>query len=113
MPASADTTATVQDAGGVINNNGISITIAQPFIHGGVATIDGGLVFNGSATTTLSGANAYNGPTVVNVGTLALSNASGNNIASSGSVRIAGGATLDSPACLLAHSLWAARPPKR
>ncbi len=37
------TTATVQDAGGIIDNNNNAITIAQALLHGGVAATDGGL----------------------------------------------------------------------
>ena len=84
---SATTTATVQDAGGVINNNGASITISQPLIHGGISTTDGGMVFQGSGTTTLSGANAYNGGTIVNAGTLTISG-SGTLGATTGTLRV-------------------------
>ncbi|MBN8460059.1 MAG: autotransporter-associated beta strand repeat-containing protein [Verrucomicrobia bacterium] len=70
------TSATVQDAGGIIDNNGNNITIGQVLAHGGTAATDGGLVFKGTATTTLSNANTFNGGILVKQGTLVLSNAS-------------------------------------
>ncbi len=64
----------VDAAGGIIDNNAFSITIAQPLIHnsGLGATPDGGLVFKGAGTTALNGVNTYNGGTVVNSGTLTI-----------------------------------------
>ena len=65
------TAATVEDAGGIIDNGGYAITIGQALAHGGVSATDGGLVLQGSGTTTLSGANSYNGTTSINAGTVA------------------------------------------
>lgn len=68
---SATAGANVQEAGGIIDNGGFAITIAQALKHGGVAATDGGLVFKGNGTTTLTGAISYTGPTKVAAGTLA------------------------------------------
>ena len=67
---------TIQDVLGTNNGQTVGLTVA-------------------AGTLTLSGTNTYSGPTQVIGGTLALSNASGNNIAATGSIRIAGGATLN------------------
>jgi hypothetical protein len=55
----------------------------------------GDLNFNGPGELTLAANNSYAGATNVNVGTLALSHASSNNIASSDTIRVASGAFLD------------------
>ena len=62
----------VQDSGGIIDNDGHAITITKPLLHGGVADTDGGLVFKGAGTTTLGGVNTYTGPTTIEAGTLAM-----------------------------------------
>ena len=56
---------------------------------------NGGVTKSGSGTWILGGNNTYTGPMYVNSGTLALSNASGNNIPNSPAIKIASGATLD------------------
>jgi autotransporter-associated beta strand protein len=66
------TSANVLGNTSTIDNGGFGITIAQPLLHGGSAAIDGGLVFQGSGTTTLSVANSYTGATTVTAGTLAI-----------------------------------------
>ncbi len=63
-------TASVQAAGGIIDNGGFTITLAQALLHGGTATLDGGLIFQDSGTTTLSGTSTYTGITNVNAGVL-------------------------------------------
>lgn len=81
LPANTFSTtagANVQEAGGIIDNGGYAITIAQALKHGGVAATDGGLIFKGSGTTTLTGAVSYTGPTVVAGGTLAGTTTLGN-----------------------------------
>ena len=57
------------------------------------ANTSGGLAFQGSGTTTLSGANTYTGTTTINAGTLALGSAA--SIASSRNISVAGGAVLN------------------
>ncbi len=66
------TSATVQNAGGIIDNSGFAIGIGQALLHGGSNATDGGMVFNGTGVTTLTRrrANSYNGNTTVNNGTL-------------------------------------------
>jgi len=60
----------------------------------GVISGSGALVKGNTGTLTLSGANTYSGNTSVSAGTLALSSAD-SNIASSSSIDVASGATLD------------------
>ena len=64
------TAAIVEESGGVIDNRGFAITIAQNLQSGGINPVDGGLLFQGAGTTTLSGTNTYNGGTTVIGGTL-------------------------------------------
>ena len=64
------TDASVEELGGVINNGGFAITIAQGMQTGGINPVDGGLLFLGAGTTTLSGTSTYNGGTTVIGGTL-------------------------------------------
>jgi fibronectin-binding autotransporter adhesin len=67
------TTAQVRDGGAVIDSNGLNVTISQDLIHSGIGgdnATDGGLTKNGAGTLTLSGANSYNGTTIVAQGTL-------------------------------------------
>ncbi len=88
--------ATVQDAGGVINNSGFNITIGQGFAHGGVASTDGGLILQGAGVTALGGTSTFNGGVTVNSGTLQVTNTSG-SATGSGAVNVGtsgGGATL-------------------
>jgi autotransporter-associated beta strand protein len=68
LQAGAFTNARVLDAGGIIDNGGLAITINQVLSHGGVADTDGGLVIKGTGITTLGGGNTYNGATTVNAG---------------------------------------------
>lgn len=53
----------------------------------------GGLIKNGAATVTLTGANTYTGGTTINSGTLAIG--AGGSLASTGAVNLAGAGTLD------------------
>ncbi len=58
---------------------------------GGAISGNGGLTKEGSNTLTLTGTNAYGGPTAVNAGTLVIN---GNNGGATGTVTVASGATL-------------------
>jgi autotransporter-associated beta strand protein len=74
-------TANVQAGGAKFDTNNFAITIKQPLIHDPAlgATLDGGLTKNGLGTLTLApvaGPNTYTGPTTVNLGTLAVSGTS-------------------------------------
>jgi len=97
--------------GSTIDNNGHNITIGQALLTGASSAgqtagsnapsggIDGGLTFADTgattATTTLTGANTYNGGTTITGNlTLVSANASGLG-ASTGSLNINGGGTLD------------------
>lgn len=84
--------ANVQEAGGIIDNGGYAITIAQALKHGGVAAMDGGLVFKGSGTTSLTGAVSYTGPTNVASGTLG-GNITLGNVFVANSGKLEGGAS--------------------
>jgi fibronectin-binding autotransporter adhesin len=89
-PFQPGSTVNVLSGGALINNNGFNITIAQPLANGGGP--DGGLTSLGSGSLTLTGANTYNGNTVINGGRLALSGSASINTAS---IVVAGGATFD------------------
>jgi fibronectin-binding autotransporter adhesin len=77
--------------GGVIGSSGTGAILTG----GGSATAVINLTKIGSGTLTLTGANNYTGTTRVNAGTLTLSSATSNNIATSPSVIVASGATLN------------------
>ena len=66
------TSANVMGNTSTIDNGGFDITIAQSLLHGGSAATDGGLIFQGSGTTTLNVSNSYTGATTVKSGTLAI-----------------------------------------
>jgi autotransporter-associated beta strand protein len=61
--------------GSAIDNGGFAVTIAHALVHGGSSSPDGGMTFQGSGTTTLTGSNTYTGPTTVAAGKLLLTNA--------------------------------------
>jgi autotransporter-associated beta strand protein len=85
-------TANVRNGGGTISNNGTNITIGQALVHSTISgdnATDGGLIFQGSGTTTLSGANTYTGATTINAGTLAIGAA--NRIADTSAMVLGGG----------------------
>jgi len=66
-------TANVMAGGGIIDNNTFNISIGQNLLNGGGT--DGGMVFKGSGTTTLTGTSTYNGGTTINAGTLNVNSA--------------------------------------
>ncbi|NDD67761.1 hypothetical protein EBZ35_08980, partial [bacterium] len=74
----------------LIDTNGQSVTYANSIDSTNV----GGLTKNGSGTLILSGSNAYNGTTTVNVGTLQISNSNALGLNATGTI-VSSGATLD------------------
>jgi autotransporter-associated beta strand protein len=66
--------ANVTARGAIIDDNGHSVTIAQPLIHDPAlgATPDGGVVKSGIGVVTLSGTSTYTGGTTIHAGTLRL-----------------------------------------
>ena len=95
LPAFTVSSNIVQAGAAIINDGGFAITIAAPLIHDpALGTInDGGLSKLGAGTLTLSGANTFIGPTLINAGTLAL--AGSGSIANSTNIGVAAGAVLD------------------
>jgi len=74
--------ANVRNGGAVIDTNGCNITLSQVLAHSNIsgdAAIDGGLTLTDTAaskgTLTLTGANTFTGPTIVNQGTLRIATA--------------------------------------
>ncbi len=83
------TTAQVRNGGAIIDTQSFAVSIAQSFVHSGVAgdnATDGGLTKNGTGTLTLGGTNTYTGLTTINQGTLLVSG----SISGSTSVATAG-----------------------
>jgi autotransporter-associated beta strand protein len=70
---------TVKAAGAVVDSLTNAITIAEPMQHDGAlgSIPDGGLAKLGAGTLTLSAANTFTGPTVVNNGTLVVNGSLG------------------------------------
>lgn len=85
------TNATVLAGGAFIDDGGFSITIAKGLASG--AAVDGGLTKSGSGTLTLTGSNAYNGPTTILAGTLAFGSSAA--LAPASNVIISAGSRLD------------------
>jgi fibronectin-binding autotransporter adhesin len=87
--------ANVRDGGAIIDTNGFNSTITQALAHsniGGDAATDGGLTKNGAGLLILSGANTYNGGTIINAGTLQFGATS---VPSTGAISIQSGGTLN------------------
>lgn len=83
--------ANVRNGGALIDTAGFSIMIGQALEHsniGGDAETDGGLAKNGAGALVLTNASTYNGPTVVNAGSLWI-----NGSLSTGAVSVAGAAS--------------------
>jgi autotransporter-associated beta strand protein len=95
LPALSGLTVNVQTGGARVDDNGFAITIAAPLPHDPAlgAILDGGFTKLGAGTLTLSSANTFTGPTLVNAGTLVL--ASSGSIAASANIGVAAGAVFD------------------
>jgi autotransporter-associated beta strand protein len=79
--------ANVQNGGAVIDTNGYNITIGQALLDAGT----GGLTKQGAGTLTLSGANTYDGSTLVSAGTLFVTGSLGSSPVTVGSGAAIGG----------------------
>lgn len=88
-------TAIVQTGGAVIDDGGNAITVGELLQHDSTLAgdLDGGLTKLNTGTLTLTNVNTYNGNTLVNAGTLALSGVG--SIFNSDNITVAVGATLD------------------
>jgi autotransporter-associated beta strand protein len=89
-------TANVKAGGAIVTNDtGIVATFNDPLLHDPAlgASADGGLVKKGAGTMILTGTNTYTGNTVINAGTLALTN--NGSISNSPIIIVAGGAMFD------------------
>jgi autotransporter-associated beta strand protein len=69
------TVVNVSSGGAIFDSAGFNITVSQPMPNNG-GDGSGGLTKNGLGTLTLTGANSYAGPTVVNAGTLVVGTSS-------------------------------------
>jgi fibronectin-binding autotransporter adhesin len=88
------TAAYVRNGGAIVDDGGFTISIDQALLHSAIAgdnAADGGLTKLGTGTLTLSAVNTYNGTTLINAGTLAVSG----SINNSTNITIGSGAILD------------------
>ncbi len=91
IPSSSSFTVAVQAAGGIIDNNSFAISIPQAITSGVGSGSDGGLVFKGGGVTTLTGANSFTGPTVIQAGIVNYQN--GAALGTTSAITVASGAT--------------------
>lgn len=91
----------VENNPGTIDNGGYGITISQPL--NSETGIDGGMIFQGAGVTTLTGANGYNGPTLVNAGTLLIN---GSGSIAGGNVTVANAAALGGTGSVGGNVVW-------
>ena len=89
----------VKSGGAIIDTDGFNVGILSALVQDPLST-GGGLTKNGAGILTLSGANTYTGPTVINGGALAFSRTGtvtldGGSISGAGGVNFLGGATFN------------------
>lgn len=88
--AASDTIASLTGAGNVtLNSNTLTVAGSTDTTFSCVMSGTGGLVKDGTANFTMSGANTYNGGTTINAGTLTLG--ANNVLADTGEVNVSGG----------------------
>jgi autotransporter-associated beta strand protein len=87
LPANVATN--ILEGGAILDTNGVNATINATLSAGAIP--DGGLRKRGAGTLTLTAANSYTGPTVIEAGTLAVTG----TIAGSTSITVQQNATLD------------------
>ena len=89
-------TSIVQAGGAIIDSSNFNISVLEPLQHASAlgATLDGGLIKQGTGTLSLTAASTYTGPTVVSNGTLAVNGSvadtSGTTVESGGTFAGAG-----------------------
>jgi autotransporter-associated beta strand protein len=87
----------VRNGGGTVDNNGQTITVSQAMLHSAVVgdnLTDGGMTFQGSGTTILSGASTYNGTNAINGGVIQLNasdSGSSGPLGNGGNINFGGG----------------------
>ncbi|MDD4869536.1 MAG: DUF2341 domain-containing protein [Kiritimatiellae bacterium] len=87
-----DTIGSLSGAGSVMLGSGtLAVSGSVSTVFSGVFSETGGLTKKGTGTLTLSGNNAYSGPTMVSGGTLQID---GNNVTATGALSVNSGATL-------------------
>jgi autotransporter-associated beta strand protein len=101
---SALTSATVSTNGAILDDGGYAITIPQSLQHDtNAAGFDGGLTKLGAGDLTLTGANTYNGPTLVTAGRLFINGSLGTNtVTVTNGATLLGAGTINGPVSVLA-----------
>jgi autotransporter-associated beta strand protein len=96
LPTASNLTTRMQAGGLKINTNGFAVTVPTPLVHdAALLALDGGVTKLGLNTLTLTGANNYNGPTVVQQGTVVFGSGTTQSI---GAISGPGTAIIDSSA---------------
>jgi len=77
LPALTYLRAEVREGGAIFDTREFNVTISAPLVHSATlgSALDGGITKKGKGTLILTGANSYNGPTIVSEGTLKIDSA--------------------------------------